>query len=265
MADTDARAPSPPRARRGPARGLRTIASGATSTSRPKAGRRGDGGGPCGPAHRDRVDPRDVPGRRDRGRRGGRAQDGPRDGRRVGDRPDRRHQQLRPRHPRLGTAVAAVVDGEPVAAATVAPALGDVYTADTDGAYRNGESMCVSDVCLIHGGPRWTRRCGGTSTPVTSTPPPARRSFGDSATCAGSAPHRSCCRRSPRADWRGPSRTCGRTRGTPSPACSWFGRPGKATDIEGNRWRHDSTGLVVSNGNLHDEVLDAARAIEGLD
>lgn len=45
-----------------------------------------------------------------------------------------------------GTAVAAVVDGEPVAAATVAPALGDVYTADTDGAYRNGESMCVSDV-----------------------------------------------------------------------------------------------------------------------
>jgi len=64
----------------------------------------------------------------------------------VGDRPDRRHQQLRPRHPRLGTAVAAVVDGEPVAAATVAPALGDVYTADTDGAYRNGESMCVSDV-----------------------------------------------------------------------------------------------------------------------
>jgi len=35
---------------------------------------------------------------------------------------------------------------------------------------------------------------------VTSTPPP-RRSFGDSATCAGSAPHRSCCRRSPRADW----------------------------------------------------------------
>jgi len=111
-----------------------------------RRGRRGDGGGPCGPAHRDRVDPRDVPGRRDRGRRGGRAQDGPRDGRRVGDRPDRRHQQLRPRHPRLGTAVAAVVDGEPVAAATVAPALGDVYTADTDGAYRNGESMCVSDV-----------------------------------------------------------------------------------------------------------------------
>jgi len=213
---------------------------------------------------RDRVDPRDVPGRRDRGRRGGRAQDGPRDGRRVGDRPDRRHQQLRPRHPRLGTAVAAVVDGEPVAAATVAPALGDVYTADTDGAYRNGESMCVSDV----------------SNPRRATVDPTLWWDFDSrdeyaAACEAIvrrfsdlrrfAPHRSCCRRSPRADWRGPSRTCGRTRGTPSPACSWFGRPGKATDIEGNRWRHDSTGLVVSNGNLHDEVLDAARAIEGLD
>jgi len=146
MADTDERAAVAERAARGRRAGCERSLPERHRRRDQRRGRRGDGGGPCGPAHRDRVDPRDVPGRRDRGRRGGRAQDGPRDGRRVGDRPDRRHQQLRPRHPRLGTAVAAVVDGEPVAAATVAPALGDVYTADTDGAYRNGESMCVSDV-----------------------------------------------------------------------------------------------------------------------
>jgi len=148
---------------------------------------------------------------------------------------------------------------------TVAPALGDVYTADTDGAYRNGESMCVSDV----------------SNPRRATVDPTLWWDFDSrdeyaAACEAIVRRFSDLRRfgaaqivlptvAARADWRGPSRTCGRTRGTPSPACSWFGRPGEATDIEGNRWRHDSTGLVVSNGNLHDEVLDAARAIEGLD
>ncbi|MCL7418300.1 MAG: inositol monophosphatase, partial [Halalkalicoccus sp.] len=34
---------------------------------------------------------------------------------------------------------------------------------------------------------------------------------------------------------------------------------GRATDIEGERWRHDSTGLVVSNGHVHETVLDAVR------
>jgi len=261
MADTDERAAVAERRGAGRRAGCERSLPERHRRRDQRRGRRGDGGGPCGPAHRDRVDPRDVPGRRDRGRRGGRAQDGPRDGRRVGDRPDRRHQQLRPRHPRLGTAVAAVVDGEPVAAATVAPALGDVYTADTDGAYRNGESMCVSDV----------------SNPRRATVDPTLWWDFDSrdeyaAACEAIVRRFSDLRRFGAAQivlptvaaggLRGPSRTCGRTRGTPSPACSWFGRPGKATDIEGNRWRHDSTGLVVSNGNLHDEVLDAARAIE---
>jgi myo-inositol-1(or 4)-monophosphatase len=37
---------------------------------------------------------------------------------------------------------------------------------------------------------------------------------------------------------------------------------GRATDLEGNRWRHDSKGLVASNGALHDEVVAAAKEIE---
>ncbi len=68
------------------------------------------------------------------------------------------------------TSVAAVRDGETVAAANVCPALGDVYTADANGAYLNGEE---------NGGQRpnrprdvhaSARRSGGTSTAGTSTP-----------------------------------------------------------------------------------------------
>jgi myo-inositol-1(or 4)-monophosphatase len=37
---------------------------------------------------------------------------------------------------------------------------------------------------------------------------------------------------------------------------------GRVTDLAGDRWRHDSRGLVASNGRAHDEVLAAARAID---
>jgi myo-inositol-1(or 4)-monophosphatase len=37
---------------------------------------------------------------------------------------------------------------------------------------------------------------------------------------------------------------------------------GTVTDIHGEPWRHDAQGLVASNGEAHDEVLAAARAIE---
>jgi len=39
---------------------------------------------------------------------------------------------------------------------------------------------------------------------------------------------------------------------------------GTVTDIHGDPWRHDSTGIVASNGLIHDEVLAATRAIDGL-
>ncbi|MEF8779108.1 MAG: inositol monophosphatase [Haloferacaceae archaeon] len=38
---------------------------------------------------------------------------------------------------------------------------------------------------------------------------------------------------------------------------------GRVTDLEGNRWRHDSRGLVASNGRVHEAVLSAAREIDG--
>ncbi|MFC6766991.1 inositol monophosphatase family protein, partial [Natrinema soli] len=45
----------------------------------------------------------------------------------------------------FGTAVAAVVDGEPVGAAFDCPALSDTYRVGPEGASRNGEPLSVSD------------------------------------------------------------------------------------------------------------------------
>ncbi|PAU82841.1 inositol monophosphatase [Halorubrum salipaludis] len=164
-----------------------------------------------------------------------------------------------------GTAVAAVVDGEPVAAATVAPALGDVYTADAEGAYRNGEEMHVSDVS----DPR-----RGTVDPTLWWDHDSRDEY--AAACEAIVRRFSDLRRLGAAQVVLPTVAAGGLEGTISnlranPWDSVAGvfmvrqAGGKATDLEGTRWRHDSTGLVVSNGHLHDEVLEAARAIDGLD
>jgi myo-inositol-1(or 4)-monophosphatase len=36
---------------------------------------------------------------------------------------------------------------------------------------------------------------------------------------------------------------------------------GTVTDIHGDRWRHDSTGMVISNGNVHDAMQAATAGI----
>jgi len=36
---------------------------------------------------------------------------------------------------------------------------------------------------------------------------------------------------------------------------------GTVTDITGSRWRHDATGLVASNGPVHEAVLEVARSV----
>ncbi|GAA1325527.1 inositol monophosphatase [Streptomyces sanglieri] len=47
--------------------------------------------------------------------------------------------------PFWGTAVVSVINGTPLGAMTAMPALDDYYTADPDGAYRNGEPIQVSN------------------------------------------------------------------------------------------------------------------------
>lgn len=37
---------------------------------------------------------------------------------------------------------------------------------------------------------------------------------------------------------------------------------GTVTDLDGDDWRHDCRGLVASNGQAHEDVLAAAKAID---
>jgi myo-inositol-1(or 4)-monophosphatase len=161
-----------------------------------------------------------------------------------------------------GTAVAAVVDGEPVAAATACPALGDVYTADADGAYRNGEPIAVNDVAD-------PRRAA--VDPTLWWDHDARDEYANA--CEAIVRRFADMRRFGAAQVVLPTVAAGGLEGVVSnlranPWDSVAGvfmirqAGGRVTDLEGNRWRHDSTGLVASNGTLHDEVLAAAQAIE---
>ena len=162
-----------------------------------------------------------------------------------------------------GTAVAAVVDGEPVAAATVAPALGDVYTADATGAYRNGTLLSVSDA----DDPR-----DGAVDPTLWWDHDSRDEYANA--CEAIVRRFGDMRRLGAAQVVLPTIAAGGLEGTISnlQANPWDSiagvfmvrqAGGRATDLDGNRWRHDTTGLVVSNGRLHDEVLEAAQAIAG--
>jgi myo-inositol-1(or 4)-monophosphatase len=160
------------------------------------------------------------------------------------------------------TAVAAVIDGEPVAAAIVAPALGDTYTADATGAYRNGEPIAVSDVSE----PR-----AAAVDPTIWWDHNARDEYARA--CEAIVTRFGDMRRLGAAQVVLPTVADGGLEGTitnlrANPWDTVAGvfvirqAGGRVTDLEGNRWRHDSNGLVASNGALHDEVLAAANEIE---
>ncbi|QCS42592.1 inositol monophosphatase [Natrinema versiforme] len=162
----------------------------------------------------------------------------------------------------FGTAVAAVVDGEPVGAAFDCPALGDVYRVGPDGAFRNDEPLSVSDctdpeaatVCPTFWWDFDQRDQYAAATRATV------ERFGD-------------MRRFGCAQLELAMVASGALEGTMTNlrANSWDTvagvglireAGGVVTDLEGDRWRHDSRGLVASNGEIHDEVLAAAREIE---
>jgi myo-inositol-1(or 4)-monophosphatase len=162
--------------------------------------------------------------------------------------------------PVWATSVAAVVDGRPVAAVNLLPALGDSYVADDADAYRNGDRLSVSDVTDPEAGvvapsfwwghDRREEYAAATEATV--------REFGDlrrygcsqaalSLVAAGGLDGVfTNCRTNPWDTVAGVHliRRAG----------------GRVTDLAGDPWRHDSVGLVASNGALHDRVLAAARA-----
>ncbi|WP_435154685.1 inositol monophosphatase family protein [Haladaptatus sp. DFWS20] len=164
--------------------------------------------------------------------------------------------------PIWATSVAAVRDGETVAAANVCPALGDIYTADTDGAYLNGERISVSD----------------RTDPETFTVCPTiwwdfDRRDEYSATVRGILERFGDMRRFGCAQIVLGMVASGALDGTvtnvvPNPWDTVAGvsmvrqAGGEVTDIHGEPWTTESRGLVASNGEAHEEVLAAAREAE---
>ncbi|SDR42785.1 inositol monophosphatase family protein [Natronobacterium texcoconense] len=162
----------------------------------------------------------------------------------------------------FGTAVAAVVDGEPVAGASVFPALSDTYRVGPAGAFRNGEPLSVSD-----------RTDPGVSTacPTFWWDFDQRDQYGNAARAL--VDRFADVRRFGCAQLELAMVASGALEGavTNLQANPWDTVAGVAlvraaggtvTDLEGERWRHDSTGLVASNGGVHDELLEAAREID---
>ncbi|MFC6963826.1 inositol monophosphatase family protein [Halocatena marina] len=160
------------------------------------------------------------------------------------------------------TSVACLVDGECVAAANVFPALGDAYIAGPDGLTRNGDQIEVSS----ESDPE-----AGVVSPTLWWDFDHRDEFSAAVTAV--------------VERFGDLRRSGCTQGTLSHVASggldaaisnvdhspWDTvagafmieqAGGTVTDLTGDRWRYDATGLVASNGHIHEEVLAAVRSIE---
>ena len=157
------------------------------------------------------------------------------------------------------TSVAAVVDREPVGAATYAPAAGDVYTAGPESATRDGTTLAMSEaedpetfVAGVVG--RWladgAAEFGGLSEGLVEHLGDSRRFGSMQATLAYLADG-------------GLDAVVGPMAHAPwdSVAGVYLVRSagGTVTDLDGDPWTVDSEGLVASNGRAHDAVLDAVQ------
>ncbi|MGB9987768.1 inositol monophosphatase family protein [Salarchaeum japonicum] len=165
--------------------------------------------------------------------------------------------------PVWATSVAAVEDGAAVAAANVLPALGDVYVSNEDGVWLNDEPISVSDEDDPEG---------------FTVSPTVWWSFADrdeyAGICEGLVERFGDLRRFGSAQATLSMVAAGQLEATvtnveTNPWDTVAGvhmvrqAGGRVTDIEGEPWTPESTGLVASNDTRHEDVLAAARrAIE---
>ncbi|WP_254535016.1 inositol monophosphatase family protein [Halomarina litorea] len=165
--------------------------------------------------------------------------------------------------PIWATSVAAVRDGEPVAAANVLPAWGDAYVAGPDGVTRNGHEVSARDV-------EDPEQC--TVAPTIWWDFDHREEY--AAACEAIVQRFGDMRRLGCAQATLSLVAAGGLDGTitnvdPNPWDSVAGAfmveraGGTVTGLDGEPWRHDSPGFVASSGACHDVVLEAAREIEG--
>jgi len=162
------------------------------------------------------------------------------------------------------TSVAAVVDGEAVGSATYMPAMGDLYAGGPESVERDGTTLSVSD-----------REDPETfaASPVGYWPPDQRDEFVDLFEAV--------------VERFGDARRVGSFQttlayvadgGLDAAICTREMRPwdtvagvhmvreagGRVTDVHGDEWRHDSEGVVASNGEAHDVVVEAAQQALGV-
>ena len=165
------------------------------------------------------------------------------------------------------TTVAAVEDGEPVAGATVMPALDDEYVAGSGGTTLNGEPVTVSErddvetfaVAVLGWGPHGQREAYSRLSSAVVEECGDMRRFGSMQSALAFVAS-------------GGLEAAVTTR-QPNPWDSVAGvhlvreAGGTVTDLDGEPWRHDSTGLVASNGCAHESVLgvvqDVVAAVDG--
>ena len=158
-----------------------------------------------------------------------------------------------------GTSVAGVVDGEPVAAATVLPALSDTYLEDAGRVTLNGDPVGVSSRedpeafvvdPIVLGDPADT---GGTNALAERFGDVRRLGCAQATLAAVAGGSMEAAIATVRLDpWD-----------TVAGAHMIHAAGGTVTDLDGEPWRHDSSGLVASNGTAHEAVLAAARRAAG--
>jgi myo-inositol-1(or 4)-monophosphatase len=162
----------------------------------------------------------------------------------------------------FATAVAAVDDGAPDAAATVLPAQGDAYRADETTVYRNDEPVSVSDVsrpelaCVV---------------PTVWWPPDRREEYARA--CSAIVRRFADLRRFGSAQAALARLAAGSVEGVVTNVdCNPWDTVagvhmvrvagGRVTDLSGDPWTVGDRGLVASNGAVHDAVLATAREID---
>lgn len=160
------------------------------------------------------------------------------------------------------TSVAATMDGEPIAAANVMPALGDAYRADEDRAMLDGVDLSVSErsdpTAAIVALTAWQ----GSSRPdvYTTLWGELARRFGDLRRYGSAQTTLSYVASG--------ALEAAFTNTDPNPWDTLAGvhlirrAGGRVTDLDGDRWQ-GTGGFVASNGErrIHDAALDAAQVV----
>ena len=158
------------------------------------------------------------------------------------------------------TSVAAIVDGETVAAATLMPAYGDDYALGPDGVTRSGAPVEPSNL---------DDPAAFSVAPLGWWPPEERGEFerlcGAIGDRFGDLRRLGCAQAGLAMVASGELDGVVGTRqmapwDTVAGAAMVERAGGTVTDLGGEPWRHDATGLVASNGNDHGSLLETAEA-----